>query len=63
MTFPPKLRTTLVALAIVGAFGAGTANAADSSLYDLQPCPDSLAVKGGAEPSKKWDLYGVKSRL
>ena len=56
MTFPPKLRTTLFALAIVGAFGAGTAKAADSSLYDLQPCPDSLAEKGGAEPSKKWDL-------
>jgi hypothetical protein len=55
MIFPSKLPATLAALAIVG-FGTGAADAADSSLYDLQPCPDSLAVNGGAEPSKKWDL-------
>jgi hypothetical protein len=56
MTLPAKLRATLATLAIVGTLGSGAAAAADSSLYDLQPCPDSLAVQGGAEPSRKWDL-------
>lgn len=56
MTLSPKLRATVAALAIMGTFGVRAAEAADNSLYDLQPCPDSLAVQGGAEPTRKWDL-------
>ena len=56
MTRPAKLRATLAALAIVSTFGLDAAAAADSSLYGLQPCPDSLAVQGGADPSRKWDV-------
>lgn len=47
-------RTLMATLAFVGWTGA--AQAADNNLYDWQPCPDSLAVPGGAAPTQKWDL-------
>ena len=56
MAFPKKLRAIVTVFAFVSAFGLGAAHAADGGLSDWQPCPDSLAVDGGAEPTKKWDL-------
>ncbi|WP_333841303.1 hypothetical protein [Limnohabitans sp.] len=56
MTLIRQLRATLAAFALIGTFGSCAAQAADTSLYNLQPCPDSLAVQGGQEPSRRWDL-------
>jgi hypothetical protein len=54
MTYLPKLSALMATLALV--MGLGNAHAADNNLYDWQPCPDSLAEEGGAQPTKKWDL-------
>jgi hypothetical protein len=56
MPFRPMLRTILSTLALVCASWLGAAHASDNNLYDWQPCPDSLAEEGGAQPNKKWDL-------
>ena len=56
MSHPSKLRAFVATLVFTGALGLGVAHAADASLADWQPCPDSLAVEGGAPPPKKWDL-------
>jgi len=56
MAFPSTFRATMAALALACMTGIGAAHASDNGLYDWQPCPDSLAVKGGAQPDKKWDL-------
>ena len=56
MTRLRHLTTLIATLTLNSTLGLGTARAAESGLYDLQPCPDSLAIEGGAEPSKKWDL-------
>jgi hypothetical protein len=32
------------------------AYAADNGLYNWQPCPDSLAQEGGAQPAHTWNL-------
>jgi hypothetical protein len=55
MTYPSKLRALMTTLALTGALGTGYAHAQDG-LYNLQPCPDSLANDNGATPAKKWDL-------
>ena len=52
----PNPHAILTSLVIMGALSSGLAQAADHGLYDLQPCPDSLAVEGGAQATKKWDL-------
>jgi|Laugresp1bdmlbsn_1035097.scaffolds.fasta_scaffold01659_3 hypothetical protein len=52
----PKLRAVMATLAITGSLGLSAAQAADGGLSDIQPCPDSLAVEGGAAPTKTWDL-------
>jgi hypothetical protein len=54
MNYLPKLSALMATLALV--MGLGSAHAADNNLYDWQPCPDSLAEEGGAQPTKKWDL-------
>ena len=41
---------------LAGALGATSAQTAGNDLYDWQTCPDSLAVEGGEQPTKKWDL-------
>jgi hypothetical protein len=51
-----SVRGSLAALALICATAFSSAHAADSGLYDWQPCPDSLAEDGGAPPAKKWDL-------
>jgi hypothetical protein len=56
MTFQPKLSALTALLALTGALGLDAAHAAEGSLYDWQPCPDSLAIEGGEPPPKKWDL-------
>jgi hypothetical protein len=56
MAFRPQLRSLIATLAFTGAIWVGHAHAAEGSLYDVQPCPDSLAVDGGEPPAKKWDL-------
>jgi hypothetical protein len=53
---PHKLRALMASLAVTSAFGLGAAHAADTNLYDWQPCPDSLAESGGEQAAKKWDL-------
>jgi len=50
------LRSLLLPVLFAGIWGTTSAQAADNNLYDWQPCPDSLAVEGGAQPTKKWDL-------
>ena len=56
MVFPKNLRTFAACLTLTSTLGLGLAQAQDHDLYDSQPCPDSLAIEGGAEPAKKWDL-------
>ena len=56
MSYPSQLRAFVATLVFTGALGLGVAHAADASLADWQPCPDSLAVEGGAPRPKKWDL-------
>ncbi len=56
MAFALSFRASLSALALTCATAFGSAQASDNSLYDWQPCPDSLAEEGGAQPTKKWDL-------
>ena len=56
MAHLPTLRTVMATLTLASSLGVSTAYAADGGLYDWQPCPKSLAVEGGAEPAKKWDL-------
>ncbi|BDU54938.1 hypothetical protein [Limnohabitans sp. TEGF004] len=56
MAFPSSFRATMAALALACTTGVGNAHATDNGLYDWQPCPNSLAVEGGAQPAKKWDL-------
>ena len=56
MHFPYNLRALLLSTVLAGALGATSAQAAGNDLYDWQPCPDSLAVEGGEQPTKKWDL-------
>ncbi|BDU58794.1 hypothetical protein LMORI2_17760 [Limnohabitans sp. MORI2] len=56
MSFPSKLSAWIASCALIGTVGLGHAHAAEDSLYDLQPCPDSLAVEGGAKADKTWDL-------
>ena len=56
MAHLPKLPAVMATLALCVSLGQGAAHAAEGGLYDWQPCPDSLAVDGGAEPTKKWDL-------
>jgi len=51
-----KLTALIATLAMTSTLGLGAAHAAEGGLYDWQPCPNSLGVEGGAEPSKKWDL-------
>ena len=47
----------LKTLAITFALGLSTAShAADTDLYNFQPCPDSLAAKDAPAASNKWDL-------
>jgi hypothetical protein len=46
----------MATLALVSSLGTSTADATEGGLYDLQPCPNSLAVEGGARPDKAWDL-------
>jgi hypothetical protein len=53
LIFSPQ-RSLLAALALL--LWGNFALAADNNLYDWQPCPSSLAVPGGATPTKKWDL-------
>ena len=50
------LRALIATLALTGVLGISPALAADNNLYDWQPCPDRLAVEGGAQPAKKWDV-------
>jgi len=52
----PNIRALMATLALTGVLGLETAQAADDNLYDWQPCPNSLAVEGGAQPTQKWDL-------
>jgi hypothetical protein len=54
MSFPIRLHAVLAALALICTAGLSAAHA--DGLYDWQPCPDSLAEEGGAQPSKKWDV-------
>ncbi|BDU52443.1 hypothetical protein [Limnohabitans sp. INBF002] len=56
MHFSYNLRALLLSTVLAGALGATSAQAAGNDLYDWQPCPDSLAVEGGEQPTKKWDL-------
>jgi len=50
-------KSAITVLAVTWLWGLGTAWAADGgNLYDWQPCPRSLAIEGGQQPSKKWDL-------
>ncbi len=51
-----QFHTILAILALSGMLGMRAAHAGDGSLYDWQPCSDSLAIEDGAAPSKKWDL-------
>ena len=47
----------LKTLAITFALGLSTAShATDTDLYNLQPCPDSLAAKDAPAAANKWDL-------
>ena len=56
MAFLPQPRALMATLALTCTLGLSSAYATDGGLYDWQPCPNSLGVEGGAEPSKKWDL-------
>ena len=56
MAHLPQFRSLLTALMLVCITSLGTAQAAADGLYDWQPCPNSLAEDGGAQPAKKWDL-------
>mgnify|MGYP000290635944 FL=1 len=56
MLFVHNLRAVLLSVVFAATLGAASVQAADHSLYDWQPCPDSLAVQGGQQPPKKWDL-------
>jgi hypothetical protein len=56
MAFPLSLRAVMATLVLACSAVFGPAHAADNGLYDWQPCPDTLAEDGGAQPAKKWDL-------
>lgn len=56
MLFVHNLRAVLLSVVFAATLGSASVQAADHSLYDWQPCPDSLAVEGGQQPAKKWDL-------
>jgi hypothetical protein len=56
MAYLRKLSTLMATLAMTSTLGLGVAHATEGGLYDWQPCPNSLGVAGGAEPTKKWDL-------
>jgi hypothetical protein len=56
MAYPSQFRAVMATLALSSSLGMGVAQAADSDLYDFQPCPESLAIAGGEQPTKKWDL-------
>jgi hypothetical protein len=56
MQFLIKLRAVLASTVFVCFTGFGVAHAADSNLYDWQPCPNGLAEEGAAQSNKKWDL-------
>jgi hypothetical protein len=49
-------KSAITLLAAICLCGLGAAHATEGSLYDWQPCPESLAIEGGQQPSKKWDL-------
>lgn len=53
LNFSPR-RALWAALALI--LWGNSALAAGDSLYDWQPCPDSLAIPGGAPSTHKWDL-------
>jgi hypothetical protein len=56
MIFLRQFRAAMAIVALICFFWLPTANAQNNSLYDWQPCPDSMAAKGGKEPTRKWDL-------
>ena len=56
MAYPSQFRAVMATLALSSSLGMGVAQAADSDLYDFQPCPESLAIAGAEQPTKKWDL-------
>ena len=51
-----KHRAFLANLVFTSTFGLGAAQANGSNSFDWQPCPESLGVEDGTQPSKKWDV-------